>query len=412
MSEKISLQTLKYIYTVTTSNQNGITGQSTSQQGPTSALTDSVVYGSNIPNWRRVIAEGGNATTNLNGVKWVITRSPAAFTARETFSLSPLQFNQTTVNGDFLYLGNSIPQHAINSEAVSNNQALVRFYRNVAASQARFKGLVFAGELPSALRMIQSPAKALRRGIDHYLSFLKRGGRLSRRDRPSFVRESWLEYAFGWRPLIKDIDDAIDEFYRSKHVRPIFEMVSGMGSFEIRSLTPVILPLGSGSTASYSVLSVAKHSSKYWGVSHSAGNGSVNNHHYGFVPHEIIPTIYELIPYSFLVDYFTNIGEIVQSWSYRFIRTAWLSHLLHSTLSSETVGVFVTDLSAQHPSRRYTFSGSVGSAKVEKTSFTRTRSVGFELPKFEVRAPGFDSRWVNILALSKKLDITRKILAK
>jgi hypothetical protein len=43
----------------------------------------------------------------------------------------------------------------------------------------------------------------------------------------------------------------------------------------------------------------------------------------GLGPGDILPTIYELIPYSFVVDYFTNLGDVISAWSHQAIRPDW-----------------------------------------------------------------------------------------
>lgn len=405
MPSKSSNQTYHRTFSQVTTDMNGF--DVTEVQGFDINLVDSVSYGNNIPNWRRVIATGGNATTNLLGIRYRIEQMPSSIECTLTFP-PPWLLTKARISGN-LHLKVSAPLNTDGpSFETANNIALTSFYKHLAAVEGKFKGLTFAGELRESLNMIRHPAKALRNGIGDYLKFLKRGSRLPRRSRASFVRRTWLEYSYGWRPLISDIDSAIDSFYKSKHVRPLFDMVHGTGSseFESRSLQSEDFNYVAHHMI-YELKYRAQHVVKIRGVTSSYGNGAVNSHSYGFNPVEFIPTVWELIPYSFLVDYFTNIGNIIQSWSYRWIGTNWSSRTIWQSSSNEASGGTVyADSSPFNP----THSGNVGSTKVTRTEVSRSRDYILELPSFQIQVPGMDAKWVNILALSANLGSARKSL--
>lgn len=407
MVSKTTRQLLDATYHSKLSTQNGtlLTGTF----GQKVILTDTVTHGTNIPNWRRVIANGGNATTDLVGEKWHIENVRSDFTNRATHPTNPSQFSETRVVGYPLLADYLLPLQTMSTDN-ANNLALKRFYANLASVNSKFKGLVFAGELKQTLNAIRHPARSLRRGIDSYLKSLQKGARKARRDRVPFIRETWLEYSFGWKPVISDIDSAINAFYRSRQVRGLFEMISGDGvETEKGVVHGSILPTYSDFTVRFFLLNQKSVSVKYRGVTRSYGNGSADKHYYGFSPTEFVPTIWELIPYSFLVDYFTNIGDIISSWSYRFIQTDWCSKTTRDWVSSET----------RSPKLHYNInngwkvsdSGQIGSMKVEHSKVSRARSVVLGLPKFQLQCPGMDSRWVNIVALTSLLGKSRRSLS-
>lgn len=408
MATKTTLETLNQIYTSQLDTSTDV--HLSDSVGNEIDLTSSVTHGENVAHWRRVIATGGNATTNLTGTRWKVSQSSASLRLEETNKPpNPSYLGISTVTGNPLWVDTNL-QFDDAPSGDANNRALTQFYANLASVQSRFKGLVFTGELRQTLNMIKSPAKALRHGIDHYLTALKKGSRYNRRDRPSFVRRTWLEYAFGWRPLIADLDRAVDAFYASDVVRPLFEMVSGRGYAEnVTDTAHIQTPIYANIRIRSIKRNTLSSSYKYFGVTSSYGNGSSNSHSYGFNPVEFVPTLWELMPYSFLVDYFTNIGDILSSWSYRFIGTDWLSSSSRQTVSSEMVRS-VPEVADQFPWSNYNLSGSAGSIKVERTRVNRTRNAVLDLPRFEFRCPGFDSRWVNIVALSANLGVARRSL--
>lgn len=374
---------------------------------------DIVTKGGPIPHWRKVIAAGGNATTGLTGSRSQVISIPGSLQMIQQSEFDP------TVNGRYVYkadgdlvTGFGLPAFNPNQDLLTkaDNLALKRYYDHVNSVNTKFKGLVFSGELRESLMLIRSPARSLRKGISHYLTQLKTvGPRMRKSKRPSFVRDTWLEYSFGWRPIINDIDNAIHAFYASKAAQPIFEMVKGTG------LVADIVS-SSSSSQSFSQLrwywdqSVKEEAyAKYFGIQFSNGRGISDAHKYGFHPAEFVPSIWELIPYSFLVDYFTNIGEIVQSWSYRFILNGWTARTYRQTLIQESTNEKVRQL-APDGLYKYTITGQPGSRRAETVYVSRIPDPTLSLPSLELRVPGMDSRWVNIFALSKQLDSTSRAL--
>lgn len=189
--------------------------------------------GGPVPHYRDIIASGGNATTHLYGRYYTVQQSPTLL-RHDSYGTNPANpgwHYSIELQGNLLSAGNVLSL-SIDSLSSTNarNQAVTRFLQELASVESVFKGQVFAGELPEALRAIRSPAKKLREGVSDYLSHLKRHGpRFDPRNRRSFVRDTWLEYSFGWRPLISDIDNAITSFNRSSVKGPTFQMVKASG---------------------------------------------------------------------------------------------------------------------------------------------------------------------------------------
>jgi hypothetical protein len=379
--------------------------------------TNSVTKGAPVPGWRKLVAEGKNASTSMTGTEWASIIRAGHYVAREESTTPPIGWSQTEQWGCIPFLGRPAFPPTLTTD-VANNQALSSFYQHLATTQSKFKGFVFSGELRESLGMILSPAKGLRHGVDKYLNSLKkRGPRMKSADVLRMIRETWLEYSFGWRPFISDIDSAIDAFYKSKAVQPIFEMVKGSGSEEwanTRINHVYGLNLGATWWLKYDLRETEATYIRYYGIYRHSGNGNANSHSYGFAPWEFVPSIYELIPYSFLVDYFTNIGNIVSSWSYRFMGMDWTARGTKSVFTQETVNLKPYNVPwSEDPVRHiYTFTGDVGSAYVRKKVISRDPSVELGIPNLEFKLPGFTSQWVNILALASKMAETRKALRK
>lgn len=391
--------------------------------GSVTTATNFVRKGGPVPHYRGIIAAGGNATTHLYGRRYSVRSTPTSLrhdsyganTANQGWHFS------IELQGNLLSAG-SVLNLNIDNLASTNarNQAATRYLSELASVESAFKGQVFAGELPEMLRAIRSPAKALREGVSDYLSHLKRHGvRFDPRNRRSFVRDTWLEYSFGWRPLVNDIDSAITAFNRSSVKGPTFQMVKASGR-DRQGGQPVdnsLIDVGYGRYVSSRTVQETEVFVKYYGIYRSRGNGiSTDVHSYGFSPWEFVPTLWELIPYSFLVDYFTNIGAIVSSWSYRFLGSDWVAQTVVKKHTSTNHGVKVFLHPSAYPWNDPTWytgttNGDPGMQSITLTEVERTPSVTLPIPSLELQVPGMGStKWLNLLALSNQLESTRGAL--
>jgi len=408
----------KYSYTIT--DALGNSSQGTSDSGTILDLQDTVDKGDTIAQFRKVIASGGNATTRLSGVKWKLLQVPSALSHGYRSKTSPLTDGSDVVlNGNLLPLqiaSPSAPPSLGLTTTTANNQALTRYYSNLAGVSSQFKGEVFAGELRETLSMIRHPARALRNGMRDYLVFLRKNARnQAKHKRKKFVRDTWLEYSFGFKPLINDLDSAIKAFYQSKWTKPIFEMVKGTGRENISAINPaaIYFDVGGGHELIGKLKSEEEQFVKYFGIYFSTNTGVSDPHSYGFSPWEFVPTLWELIPYSFLVDYFSNVGNILNSWSYRFLANGWTAKTERRAWRQYTIDVEVRP-QAGMSSGLYDFrtSGNPGFAAVEAVSFIRSPNATLDSPSLELKVPGNWTQWVNIFALTKNLGSARKALAQ
>lgn len=379
-----------------------------------------VELGDNIVGWRQRIASGLNATTSLVGTEWRKTCTPSSL----EYGIAPISqaggnpTQRYTLKGNMLayFLGSvssdlSVAQSYLQK---ADDLAVKSFYSKLAQTQASFKGAVFTGELKESLQMIRNPARSLRKGVSDYLDHLKKNGpRKAKRDRPKFVRDSWLEYSFGWRPLVKDIEDAATAFYTSGLTKPIFKMVSSRGS---EGSQPKQSPLASYSAGigglylQFHTETTSRAMVRYYGIYRSSGDGPSRFSYYGFNLYEFVPTLWELIPYSFLVDYFTNIGDILTAWSYRNIGCDWAAKGVYIFNRSEINDAKIILL----PGSSYKLVrlwGVPGSSSAEYASRVRSPSVSIPLPSFRLQVPDMGTKWINIAVLSTQLSSTRRSLA-
>lgn len=378
---------------------------------------NSVSLGGGIPGWRRVIAEGGNATTPMSGTKTEFVHNEASL--HYGIQLKPhlggtptYGYRDIQASGPYIRVSGKDPSQDPDGVIRADNQARKNFYSKLAAVESTFKGQVLTGELKEVLHSIRHPGQALRNGISGYLDYIKRyGQRKSKFERPKFIRDTWLEYSFGWRPLIADLEEGILAFYTSKWPKPIFQMVRATGKDNhVETSNPGYINLGYGFHLKWMHNYTWEHGVRYYGVYRSVGNGRSDPRVYGFSPWEFVPTLWELIPYSFLVDYFTNIGDIISSWSYRFMGPDWVARGGRSAVTSITTSEEFYYFADYYNAADYThwMSGNPGSSRVTKSAIQRGSVGSVPLPSLQLEVPGMTSvKWINLAALTKQLDSTR-----
>jgi hypothetical protein len=121
---------------------------------------------------------------------------------------------------------------------------------------------------------------------------------------------------------------------------------------------------------------------------------------FGFTPSEFVPTAWELLPYSFLVDYFTNIGDILSSSVTSTARLAWSNRTIRSlrvTLVTPVIDMINTD-NANAGWSRINDNSSGGACTCTKSTISRTVG-GLELPSLQFNLELGLGQGLNLAAL-------------
>jgi len=117
----------------------------------------------------------------------------------------------------------------------------------------------------------------------------------------------------------------------------------------------------------------------------------------------VLPTAWELIPFSFLVDYFTNVGAVIEGVGTGTVGLAWGCKTQKQ--ESKTVIQAVIDSAAHNAiigkgrwSGHVSGSGEVATYSIVNRTPVNTISAGFG--DFVFKVPGATSlKWLNIAAL-------------
>jgi len=185
----------------------------------------------------------------------------------------------------------------------------------------------FFGEIEQTFELLMKPAKAVRiiLGKRYAKALQKRivGKRLDR-----YLADWWLEYRYGVMPLALDIDSALKEVdrvrrealqtFRSSAKFPHMEPIYGGGSFDVSYFrfyysTKVTYKRKVGS-----------------GIMMKFGSGS----DLGTDLHEYPSRTWELIPFSFVLDWFITVGDAFQNITpnHGKLYSDWLTSLSETVL--------------------------------------------------------------------------------
>lgn len=366
------------------------------------------------PRWMSQVRNHTSATTGRTITDYRITGGFGSIVARWKRLFNGQLVNQWSEEHGQVLFASSLPT-VPNSSTAADNEARRKFYKEAKDAQTGFRGLTFTGELRETLRMLRRPGQGLRRGLDDYLRRVKE--RTRRAKRSSFGRivgETWLEHAFGWAPLLADIKAAGETLNRRRHrYEGSYTRVSGNGVSEtatfdadLNARTDLVMRIYTRRLFRNRV------SVLYYGEVRSVCPNPVlaDMTLFGANFRELVPTAWELLPWSFLVDYFTNIGDILDAWSVRKSDISWcarsVKRLGERTLSECFVSkAYIESITPVHS----WIEASVTTSPFRSVAQTLERSAATPaLPSIQLEIPGFGTKWINLSALLLARNRTRR----
>lgn len=379
----------------------------------------SVTYGPNVPNWHRLVAIGDNATTSLSGdkyssswtlgkIEWFCKYNPGYSPGlnQPMPGLSEANYELYEPNVGLL----SLVDPDTLSVVTATNKAKMSYINKANSEYTKFQGGVFVGELGETLRMIRNPAKSLRNSVDRYFRTLnsrvrtvKRGLTRSahREARRKIVSDTWLEYAFGWRPLLSDAKDAAKALASINEQIPPFQVISAFG--EDVSLISQSLFTNQIQSAQWFQPRIRKGKVRVIirGVVDLTPRSRklFEPELWGFDPMSFVPTAWELVPYSFLVDYFTNVGDVLQAWCGQHFRPRWQSITTRSEVEETYPRVALSNQTDTRVEFVKTPYGHPPFGTFSRTKVVRSPNLNSLVPALVLEIPGMGTKWINLSAL-------------
>lgn len=278
--------------------------------------------GSEDPKWRSKVASGVDATGPLTASRTELTIQPGYLVAEySTVARPQVKVLEDVWEGWIIdpdrYGWPSAPTATLNSTVVT--KATTKFNAKLGEVVSPFKGLTFFGELRETIQMLKGRAMFLMKDIGQYAKraralYRRNPGRRTVKD----VGNLWLEYQFGWKPFVEDIEAGITALSQDR-----LEVVPITASASVLTGTSTASEVMIGSQSCYAAMRTvkdfAKSSCRVRGVvdlsliTPVSTNDVVSADRWGLTLREFVPTVWELVPYSFLVDYFVNVGDVINS---------------------------------------------------------------------------------------------------
>jgi hypothetical protein len=379
---------------------------SKSMQSSFIVTNGSVFYGDNVKGWRQKIARGQSATTALHGTRYLVKGTgDGVYTYQATASPS---VNNGVAYGDLL-LGNgqfvTFATTSTSLDVATDDKARSKLLGSIINAKNTWRGGNFLAEIAETIHFLRHPLQSFYQRTWDFAGVVKRLGKVNKLRPIQYgkdVGSAYLAYVFGVKPLVDDINDAtkaVNEqlgFYRfdSKPVRGV-----GVTKVVTDSRSSFNPPSGfPAPPASYSFPYKVQIGSKvrYKGAikaTPSSGYQQLETLGVGF--YDILPAVWEAIPWSFFIDYFANVGEQIDALRYAAVDVAWGMREYRNTGTKQ-----FQDLFFQGVSGGYTVSLSAGKAWTQGIYVDRVSS-NLPYPSWQFRIPGIGSmKWLNIDALA------------
>jgi hypothetical protein len=411
-------------YEVTQSNFNG--APFTFEKG--TQIAGGSFTGDFNPGWRDQIKGGGGATTNANGSLATITPGFLdLISVVQATSADHTLYSDTIVGIPSLQgfrTQESPPSDSIVTDVT--NRAIRKFLDSADSARSSIEFGQDLGEWKETIHGLIHPVQTLRDYVFHHLAkvtkltqmitvgkktYLLRGVK-HKASLSKMVADTWLEFKFGWNPLAADIGKAYADFTNNRNhqaVHPVY------GSGHVPFITydgPVTGIQGSIGQANCRLRVTGVYQVRLKGAIRT---GAVNGRLGAAqllqldLPH-FAPTIWDLLPYSWIVDYFTNVGDIIRSLCFNTSDLVWGN----KTIRTEYTYEYFWSYSAQPPNQFFTmvFAGGATVNPVGLVvNFTRNAIYpGDLIPRVQISLPlGSLKPWENLTALfvGRQKEITR-----
>lgn len=350
--------------------------------------------------WKKLIKDDQQATTALTAVRTSV------------IGYSPGNVATTHLLGGDLYeartsgymVSDQTPGIATGDHTSVDNAALRKFLNKVDNFHTQVAGGVIVGEMRETLRMLRHPAKALQDGLKGYLDSLKKGSHGRNSQTVSKVAAGlWLELSFGWRPLIADIEDAIKAYSNLGEKPHKLAISASYRADTFRLNSKLGNAVHHAQTACFTTVEqLHTLMSRYYGKMKASVQTLPRDRvsrHFGFAPEKFVPTAWELMPWSFLIDYFANIGDILDAAGTITSDVAWSARTRRKVNRiSQHSSPDVASIKALYGSNFVSVSGNGGHFVIERTDVDRAPNPPL-VPVFRLRCPGLSTKWINMAAL-------------
>lgn len=389
--------------------------------------------GQRVDNWKEKIRDGISAsspyTSNRTRVEHV---RPGFFSASFTDRKIPvtrLPAYASYAGLQFHFGVNLNPTHEYVDSSIANSAALTKIYKKIESEYQHLNSPAIIAEFLDVIRQFGTPAAALvdltnrrlnrlelaKRGLSGSVSFKKIRY-------AEIVASTWLEYSFGLSPLISDTEKAAEALARWKSQYTDPDLHKLRKKIMSRAVTTVattstgtfpLSPIASITPARSHIRNTTEHKVQYTVglqglLKTAAGSNDRLMQLLGFNHANWIPAIWEAVPWSWLVDYFSNVQEILNASVVNTSRVAWISKSetystrveYSSIVSISGILDYYKNALGMLPSSLVLASGDFGQLTVVRNTTSRTVPITLGVPPLSLEHPFGDAKKIaNMVAV-------------
>lgn len=326
-----------------------------------------VCWDNNNVGARKAIAHGDVILSDCLMVR--ITRTSKSGSISAVNNVFPNSYYGTQV-GDLCGSSAGVPLNPSPDEIStgSENLMLVKAYAKL--HESTIMGGEALATLGQTVAMLRSPFKSATQLLGKMAKY--RALRLGKTatSAAKATADTWLEHRYGWKPLIMDANAIIRQAQidraKVQKLRLIIRAGTKGESSTSQSWSPTTAGNRSGSETIATKLS-CNAGVLFDLIDQSAGQRLLGT--LGLRPRDIIPTVWELIPYSFVADWFVNIGDWLQAITPVpgiTVRGHWVTSCIETAVST------VDSIAFMYPSQHVTdWQGPLGSNVITTSKFQR-----------------------------------------
>jgi hypothetical protein len=328
-------------------------------------------------------------------------------------------------SGEVFATALSFPTSAPATLPLAHVKALEKFAADYYDKTRHLRGSSAIAEAAATIAGLASPAKALRKEVTNLYQTLRsrmyRNAGASAEAIRDVVSGTWLEWNYGIKPLVSDVNAGADGLNRMKgDFRPSVRL-RGTGS-DANATSPTPVSVSSATTTGG--LSTIIGDVDWWSEDRSTviirgvavfapPSGDIPlAMQWGVGDEDFLPAVWEAIPWSFFYDYFFNVSSVIDAYSMCYGNLHWCNRTVRN--SRTTFCTNIRPLPDDGPItgnyRRSSASG--GQSSCSYTSVARSSlSTADLVPPLRFKIPNTGVKWANLAALAS-MAIPPKVFKK
>lgn len=382
---------------------------------------DEVFKDNQNPRWKSQVSASTQAGTSFHAIERDVSLTP---------SIQTLVFKLKANNSTYDYLfdiqndsDRSLMENHNNlssyNSAGADNTALSALSQKLYKYHTSVEGGVMLGELRETIQMLRNPALSLRRGVNSYLDLVKKRVKVNKREKisrlNSIVADTWLEAQYGWKPLMSDIRDVVDLIHDRDINRARHRSFRATGRTKDTVVDDSVNVSQSGFSHKLHRKLVKISEVRYIAKVEVSPGTVAGTRRIGLSSANILPTVWELVPYSFLVDYFSNVGNIIQAVSNISVNVSWVIKTTRKRMEYDSYTsspIFYNPYPTGDNYYFYISNFQAGNCKARLKEVWRDPYYGSLVPSLQFSLPGSSTKYLNIAALISASRSMREIIRK